>query len=367
MIVLIPAYEPDAALIEVIRSIRTADPDLGVVVVDDGSGDEYDGTFHRVGELGAEVVRYGRNRGKGHALKTGFGYIAARYPGHDVVCADCDGQHTVADILRVADRVPSTSAAMVLGTRNFSGEVPLRSRLGNTASRVLFRLATGNSLSDTQTGLRAYPGSMLGWLQSIPGERYEYELNLLLQAADAGIGIETVQIDTVYLNENESSHFRPVADSVRIYAPLLTFALSSVAAFAIDMTALLVLSALTGSLLVSVVGARMLSSLVNFLTNRRLVFEHGRDKPTLAAAAQYFALVVGLLTINYLSLMAFQAVGFPLLPAKLITELGLFAVSYAVQRRFVFARVGGRPAAAPARLPVGVGILTVGQRERVGE
>jgi putative flippase GtrA len=276
----------------------------------------------------------------------------------------------VADILQVADRVRSSPDAlpdaMVLGTRSFSGEVPLRSRLGNSASRVLFRLATGESLRDTQTGLRAYPGSMLGWLQSISGERYEYELNLLLRAADAGIAIDTVQIQTIYLRDNESSHFRPVADSVPIYAPLLTFALSSMVAFVIDMTALLVLNALTGSLLLAVVGARIISSWGNFLTNRRLVFEHGRDKPRRTAAAQYFALVVGLLTINYLSLLALQVMGCPLLPAKLLTELALFVVSYGVQRRLVFARVAGRPGTEPARRAVGGGILSAGQRERLG-
>ncbi len=338
MIVLIPAYEPGICLVELVRELREADNEIDIVVVDDGSGPRYRGIFDAVADLGSDVLTHPRNRGKGAALKSGFSYIGECYPGQQVVCADCDGQHTVADILRVADHLRRSNAAMVLGVRAFAGQVPLRSRFGNSVSRALFRVATGRDLPDTQTGLRAYPAPMLSWLQSIPGERYEYELNLLTHAADAGMAIETVEISTVYLHANESSHFRPVVDSARIYAPLLKFALSSITAFVIDTAALLALMAATGSLVLSVVGARFLSSSVNFAINRRAVFEHGRDKPTRTAATQYFALVIGLLGLNYLSLLVLQALGTPLLPAKLLTEMLLFVVSWAVQRRFVFAR-----------------------------
>ena len=338
MIVLIPAYEPGNTLIELVRALRATDRDIDVVVVDDGSGPRFQRIFDTVADLGCDVLTHAANSGKGQALKSGFRYIEQRSPGQDVVCADCDGQHTVADILRVADQLCRSGSAMVLGERTFAGDVPLRSRLGNSVSSTLFRLATGVPLQDTQTGLRGYPAPMLSWLLSVPGDRYEYELNLLMRAADAGMAIETVEISTVYLNSNESSHFRPVVDSVRIYAPLLKFALSSLTAFLIDTIALLALMAATGSLIVSVIGARVLSSSVNFAINRRVVFEHGRDKPTLIAAVQYFALVIGLLGLNYASLLSLQILGMPLLPAKLVTELLLFAVSWAVQRRFVFAR-----------------------------
>jgi putative flippase GtrA len=338
VIVLIPAYEPGSALIELVRSLRGTAQDIDVVVIDDGSGSQFQAIFAAVADLGCDILTYAANRGKGHALKSGFRYIERRYPGRDVVCADCDGQHTVVDILRVAGQLHRSRSAMVLGVRTFAGNVPLRSRFGNSVSRVLFRVATGRWLQDTQTGLRGYPAPMLSWLQSVHGDRYDYELNLLMRAADAGMDIETVEISTVYLNSNESSHFRPVVDSVRIYAPLLRFALSSLTAFVIDTVALLTLFAATGSLVVSIVGARVLSSSVNFAINRRAVFEHGRDKPTVTAAVQYFALVVGLLGLNYASLLSLQTLGMPLLPAKLVTELLLFAVSWAVQRRFVFAR-----------------------------
>ena len=366
MIVLIPAYEPGISLIELTRALRATG--LEVVVVDDGSGPEFAQIFDAIVDLGGEVLAHPANAGKGQALKSGFRYIGQHYAGQDVVCADCDGQHTVVDILRVATRLRRSAAAMVLGERTFAGDVPLRSRFGNSVSRTLFRVGTGMSLRDTQTGLRGYPASMLGWLQSVHGDRYDYELNLLLRAADAGMTIETVDISTVYLNDNESSHFRPVVDSARIYAPLLKFALSSITAFLIDTIALLALTAVTGSLVLSVVGARVLSSSVNFAINRRVVFEHGREKPAVTAGWQYFALVIGLLGLNYLSLLSLQAAGLALLPAKLLTELLLFAVSWAVQRRFVFTRrvrglpLPGRPSGTSASWTPSAGRSTQASR-----
>jgi len=177
MIILIPAYEPDQQLPALIRSIREAEPWATVVVVDDGSGPAYRDMFDGVKALGCHVIGYAQNRGKGFALKTGFGFIGDHLPGRSVVCADSDGQHTIVDILRVAaavqaDAAKSGAAAMVLGTRSFTGNVPARSRFGNTATRLLFTLATGERISDTQTGLRGYPASMLPWLRSVHGERY---------------------------------------------------------------------------------------------------------------------------------------------------------------------------------------------------
>jgi putative flippase GtrA len=174
----------------------------------------------------------------------------------------------------------------------------------------------------------------------VPGRRYEYELNLLLRARSADVDIDTVPIATIYLDDNAASHFRPVIDSARIYWPLLKFGLSSALAFVIDTVALLVLHAVTGSLLVSVIGARVLSATVNYLINRRVVFTHGRRLPMVVTAARYFALVAGLLLANYALLALLTSVGLGLLRAKVLTEVALFGVSYAAQRALVF---GARP------------------------
>lgn len=338
MIILIPAYEPDQQLPALVRSIRDAEPWATVVVVDDGSGPGYRDVFDGVKSLGCHVISYASNRGKGFALKTGFGFIADNLPGRDVVCADSDGQHTIVDILRVASAVQNGSAAMVLGTRSFTGKVPARSRFGNGATRLLFTLATGERLSDTQTGLRGYQASMLPWLRAVRGDRYEYELNLLLEASQAGYVIGAVDIATVYLDHNSGSHFRPLADSVRIYAPLLKFLASSFAAFLVDTVVFLVLTLVADSLVLAVLGARAVSSAVNFLVNHRFVFRHGRDRPASATGVRYFSLVVVLLAANLGLISALDALSMPALPAKILAEIALLAVSYVVQQRFLFSK-----------------------------
>jgi glycosyltransferase involved in cell wall biosynthesis len=219
MVVLIPAYEPDQHLVDIVAELRRQAPTWQVVVVDDGSAPRYSCVFTMVAALGATVIAHDKNRGKGAALKTGFAWVRSHAPGETVVCADSDGQHLVHDIVRVACAVHP--ATMVLGGRKFTGRVPARSRLGNAVTRHVFRALSGIPVYDTQTGLRAYPHELLTWLCSVPGERFEYEFQALLRARTAGVRIVEVEIETVYDLQRRSSHFRTVRDSVRISAPLL--------------------------------------------------------------------------------------------------------------------------------------------------
>lgn len=339
MIVLIPSYQPDASLPALIRSLRRADPELRLLVVDDGSGRAYAGVFAAARDAGAETIGYPVNGGKGHALKAGFAHILETGT-DDVVTADGDGQHRVGDILRVAERV-RRGDALVLGGRRFTGDVPLRSRVGNAVSRAAFRLATGVSVHDTQTGLRGFPAAMLPELLRIGGERFDYELAMLLAEQRR---LDEIPIETVYLEQNASSHFRPVRDSLRVLAPLLRYAGASLLSFGLDLVLLQLLSGVTGSLLLGVVGARVVSASVNFALNRRLVF--GAGGRLRADALRYAGLALALLAANYLTLLALTAAAVPLLPAKLITEVGLYVLGFAAQRWFVFARRGRRVVAA---------------------
>lgn len=335
MIILIPAYEPDRRLVDLVTDLRHCGQTI--VVVDDGSGLEFRPVFDRVAELGCDVIAHTPNRGKGFALKRGFAHIARTYPGHDVVCADCDGQHTLTDIATVAESVRGHRAGIVLGARRFSGDVPLRSRFGNDMTRAVFRLATGRRLQDTQTGLRGYPAWMLGWLQTVDGDRFEYELEVLLAAGRQGIELHEVPIATIYLDENASSHFHPIRDSIRVYVPFLKFSMSSLAAFGIDAALFFALMAMAGNLALAVVLARVVSASANFAMNHRLVFA-GRRRPA-GAAARYGALVVALMAVNYLMLRLLTGpLGLGVVLAKLLTEMTLFVASYQFQQRVVFRR-----------------------------
>ncbi|HEY0643861.1 MAG TPA: glycosyltransferase family 2 protein [Nocardioides sp.] len=335
---LVPAYRPGPALLRTLADLRAARPDWGLVVVDDGSGPAYADVFARAADSGAVVVRLPANRGKGAALKAGFAHVAATRPGCPVVCADADGQHALDDIVAIGERLLGgpTRRRLVLGARTFDGRVPLRSRVGNTLTRWLFTAATRQRLEDTQTGLRGIPAGLLPWARTVPGERYEYELQVLLRAGRTGIALDPLPIATIYLDDNSSSHFRPVVDSLRVYLPLLAFLASSLAAFVIDTVALLALQALTSDLLVSVVGARLTSAGVNFVVNRRLVFDSERRVRTRTAVRRYAALATVLLALNFLLLSTLTWLGIDLLPSKVLTELALVSTSFAGQRAFVF-------------------------------
>ncbi|WP_062311764.1 glycosyltransferase family 2 protein [Demequina rhizosphaerae] len=340
MWILIPAYEPDARLVALVRSLSDIHR---VLVVDDGSGPRFRAVFADAAAQGATVLRHDANRGKADALRTGFAWLVGHAPGEAVVCADSDGQHTPEDVARVASALRDRSAArlddaVVLGAREFAGDVPLRSRLGNRATAALLATVTGRRLTDTQTGLRGYPAALLPWALAVRGRRFAYELELLLDASRRGIPVVEVPIRTVYLDRNASSHFRPVVDSVRVLWPLAMFAASSLAAFAIDAIALLALSAATGSLAVAVVGARLLSASTNFAVNRRAVFRS--RGPVARQALRYAALAALLLFLSYASIRTLTELGVPLLPAKLGTDLVLWALSYGVQRAIVFAPPG---------------------------
>lgn len=345
-VTLIPAYEPDARLVALIVALVRQDPSAPVVVVDDGSGPAYREVFEAARVAGAEILIGDVNRGKGHALRRGLAYIEEQHPGQDVVCADCDGQHTPEDIARIADAVEGGVGRIVLGCRSLAVDVPLRSRFGNTVTRHVFALATGRMIHDTQTGLRGYSAQVLPWLQTVPGDRFEYELEILLRAQRQDIQMTEVPIATIY-EENHSSHFRTFRDSARVYLPFLKFSLSSIAAFAVDVAAFFALMALTGNLLIAVVLARATSATVNFTTNRRLIFAPSGTRAG-AEARRYATLVLSLLAANYLLILSLTSLGIVVGVAKFATEALLFGLSYQLQRRVVFrpgsaSREPGRP------------------------
>ncbi|GAA4960521.1 glycosyltransferase family 2 protein [Actinoplanes utahensis] len=213
MIVLLPVFRPGPALGELVTELIAGGTPAGhIVVVDDGSGPG------AVPELGCTVLTHSVNRGKGAALKTGLAYVRRQHPGSDVVCADADGQHRAADIRRVAGHV--RPGRIVLGVRDLD-RMPPRSRFGNTLTGWLFRAMTGHHVPDTQTGLRGLPADLLGRLGTIPGDGFDYEMKMLVDAAARNVPIDQVTVPTRYLDGNEGSHFSALADSAAVWGTLL--------------------------------------------------------------------------------------------------------------------------------------------------
>ena len=208
---------------------------------------------------------------------------------------DADGQHLPADIDAVCRAWRQNPEALVLGSRRFTGKVPLRSRFGNAITRFIFRVATGVAVYDTQTGLRAFSVSRIPMMLEMQGERYEYEINVLLYATRRKIPIQEVEIATVYLDGNQTSHFNPLRDAWRIYKMILLFAASSLVAAGVDYGLVLLFS---------------------------------------------YLVAAGILAANY-GLLALLESWMPLAIAKLIVEAVLYPASFLLQRKYVFtAQVG---------------------------
>ena len=218
VVVVIPAYQPEDALVTVVTTLAALDREQmieEILVVDDGSGPAFAPLFARAAATErTRLLSCEKNGGKGAALKRAFGDVLTRAPQvAGVVTADADGQHDPVDILRVAQALLAQPGRLILGVRQFAPDVPLRNRMGNIITRRLLRWRTGVALQDTQTGLRGVP---LGWcreLTEIAGERYEWELLTLL--AMIRRPIVEIPIRTIYAGGR--SHFRPLRDSARIY------------------------------------------------------------------------------------------------------------------------------------------------------
>lgn len=342
MTVLIPAYEPTEKMLALVSELQ-AKTDYPILIIDDGSGENYQTLFHLAESCGCTVLHHPRNVGKGAALKTGFNYLLSLGRPDKVICADSDGQHPVDDIIRVHDAVDENKREMVLGVRRFSGQVPLKSRFGNRLAAFFFKLATGLALTDTQTGLRGYPPALLPWLCSVKGDHFEYELNLLLMAKTSAIGICQLPIATIYDHNNQGTHFRPILDSIRVILPLIKFAGSSLTSALLDFSLLFLFQSLTGSLFWSVLLSRSISSVFNYAMNKAFVFP-ARGITAKQSAPRYFGLVFIIMSANYglLSLLT-KFIGLSVPAAKLLTELTLFGLSYTVQKFFIF-RQHGHPA-----------------------
>lgn len=334
-IVLIPSYEPTEILTELVKKLKKIGFD--VVVVDDGSGHEYANIFYSLLKY-AYVISYGKNQGKGHALKEGLRYIQKTYHGDfTVISMDSDGQHSLSDAINVCAEAEIYSGSLSLGSRKQGKGSPLRSRFGNCITRNIYRIVAGLSVYDTQTGLRAFDKTLLPFLLGVPGERFEYEMNVLLEAARRNIPIREIAIKTIYIDGNSGSHFDKVKDSYRIYKEIIKFSLSSLAGFITDYGIYSLMMLVSSNLVLSNIAARILSATVNYSINYKLVFKNKGN--ILGSVLRYFILALCILAGNTLVLKYItEHLLINPFAAKIMTEVLFFVGSFLAQRTFVFGK-----------------------------
>jgi len=343
--IVIPAYEPGKELIKLIKELVEARVEA-IIVVDDGSDPvKYGYVFEEVGKLGAVILRNAVNMGKGRALKAAFNHCINEYENLiGVVTADSDGQHSVKDICKCAEVLADNTKSLVLGVRDFGKTgIPARSVFGNKATSRVMDILLGIRISDTQTGLRGIGLEFMKYLLTEKGERFEFETNMLIATKEKDIDIIEVPIDTIYLEENKSSHFNPLIDSVRIYAVFVKFMLSSFSSCLLDMLLFGIFCAVfananmkTGYIMMATILARVISSIYNFFINYEIVFSGEKERSK--AAVSYFALaiVIMLLSGSFVTIIHNVLPVFPEVGIKVLVDCMLFLASFYVQREFVY-------------------------------
>ncbi len=345
--IIIPAYEPDEKLIKLLSDLEQAELSP-VVIVDDGSDDDIYGEYFKAARenYGAVVLKHAVNMGKGRALKDAFNYCLVEYPDLvGVITADADGQHTTTDIKRVKADLLEYPDSLIMGCRDFDESgIPARSVFGNkTTSKVMGSLA-GVSVSDTQTGLRAIPSEFMKYLLNEKGERFEFETNMLLATRTEGVPIREVDIQTIYIEENKSSHFHPIKDSIRIYAMFGKFILSSLSSSLVDMLMFALFCKIfrhtqglpIGYIMLSTILARIVSATYNFTINYKVVFRGSGSKLFSAVKYAVLAVMIVLLSGYAVTLIHGYFKGTLEVLVKIPVDCILFLLSFWIQREFVY-------------------------------
>ncbi len=349
VVIIIPALNPDEKYISFVQDLKCNGYN-NIITVNDGSKDESIEIFDKAEhEYGCNILFHSVNLGQGRAYKTAFNYYLSETKKGGcyehtvgVIQCDCDGQHHIEDINKCAQLLRSNPEKFILGVRDFSDKtIPLRSRFGNNCTSFVFKLFCGMDIKDTQTGLKGIPKFFIPALMETPGERFEYASSVLLETKKQRVEILQFPIQTIYINGNETSHFNPLLDSIRIYSLILKYLMSSLSSFIVDVVLFsIVVSFLdkvfpTYYIIISTYVARVFSCTYGYYINKKFVFQsEGRAAVT---AVKFFSLCVvqstcsGFLTNGLVLLSSWNEVF-----CKILVDTLLFFVSFQVQSRWVF-------------------------------
>ncbi|HSC92475.1 MAG TPA: glycosyltransferase family 2 protein [Gaiellaceae bacterium] len=196
-LVFVPAWNEEDNLPAVLDELHAELPDADVLVVDDGSTDR---TADVARERGAAVFSFGENRGLPHGIAAGYRYALDHgyaYCGR----VDADGQHPVAELRRLLDRVRSGACDVAVGSRFVSGdgyaayryEAEGARKLGHFLLRRLMRLRLGRPMMDATSGLYAVDAKALPHLAE-PYEAGAPEVEGLLRLDAAGLRVDEVPV-----------------------------------------------------------------------------------------------------------------------------------------------------------------------------
>lgn len=344
--IIIPALNPDEKMMDLIKEL-TDDGYKQILLVDDGSNKEAKKYFETAKtKYNCKVIAHYENMGKGRALKNAFNHLlTTEFENFDaVVTVDCDGQHKPKDVSKLVEKFQTTNENdLILGVRKFDKKVPLKSNFGNKMTRSTMSLFCGVKVSDANTGLRLFTKTVMTKFLHTAGDRFQYEINMLLETKQKDINIVEVPIETVYFENNKSTHFRPIVDSYRIYSLFFKYILASVLSFVIDFALFALFLKLTQNvkfvsyIVLSTILARVISATVNFLINKHNVFKS--DRKVWVTSLMYFGLAIFSMVASAFGVDALvRYLSFNEFLAKILVDGILFIFNFIVQRDVIFTR-----------------------------
>lgn len=338
-VILIPCYNPNEKIMSLFIE-KLGNKFQNIVFINDGCSKEHDVFFKKI-ENKYPLLKHYNNFGKGRGIKNGLNFILNQYPNcKAIITADCDGQHSVEDITKIYKETCIHQESLILGVRDFNQKnVPFKSRYGNKITRNIFKLFVGLSISDTQTGLRGMSRNIAKEFLTTNGERYEYETNVLIACKSQDIPIIEVPIETIYIENNRTSHFNPIKDSILIYKLFIKYILVSFSSFIVDILLfslfLFLFHKMTilKPIVLATLLARLFSSFYNYCINAKLIFK----KMNKASIIKYFLLVfiqmwVSAFTVSFLA----KYISINIIAIKIIIDSIIFIINFVIQREFVF-------------------------------
>lgn len=334
----IPAYNPSNQLLQIVNQLSDT-CGCRIIVINDGSSSDHQKIFYSLKKLeNVTVLSHAVNLGKGAALKTGLNYAYCEFPDSiGMVTVDADGQHLVKDAIKVSKTLIENCHSLVLGARTFQNNIPLKSRIGNTLTVRIFSFLVGKKLNDTQTGLRGIPRGMVPSLLKVESNGYEFELDMLLLCKYENREIVENPIDTIYIDNNKSSHFNPLVDSLKIYFVLFRFGFVSLITTLIDYTVFFLSYYIWNQLLFSQIISRAFAMIFNYTAVKNSVFYSQRRISDTFPKYLLLVIVSGAISYNLIKVIA-SRYGIPVIFAKATAESVIFIANFAVQRDLIFTR-----------------------------
>ena len=339
--IIIPAYKPPIILHDVVKDLYNKIDNLNLILVNDGSGNEYDIIFEEIKTNYPNVVvlNHPENRGQGAAVKTGFKYVIENnIDSLGVATFDADGQHLAKDVKNLFLELEKNqeNTDIVIGSRDFSKEnVPFKSRLGNIATQKVFAFLNKSKVNDTQSGLRVIKVSVLNKLINIKSDRMNFAVDFLTTSIENSLRISEFPIETVYIDENKGTHYRVFSDTISTITVLFRHTINSLLSAVIDYVIFAILFFFSNKIFISMLISRIVTAFFNFSVGRKFVFKS--TKNFLKEIFKYIILLFSIMFLSYYGVLLGNKI-FNTSPyiTKPIVETIIFIISFLIQRFIIF-------------------------------